>query len=134
MSNYDDIIGLPHRESVSRPRMPQQKRAAQFSSFAALTGLDSIIEETARQTDERSELSEDRARQINECLQILIEKISEKPEAEITFFVPDKFKSGGEYRTVRGNVRRVDEVLRVVTFTDGREVAVADIYDICVVF
>ncbi len=37
---YDDIIGLPHPEPRSHPRMSLYNRAAQFSSFAALTGYD----------------------------------------------------------------------------------------------
>lgn len=44
---YDDIINLPHPTSKKFPRMPLQERAAQFSPFAALTGFDSIIRETA---------------------------------------------------------------------------------------
>lgn len=46
-NNYDDIINLPHHVSKTRLRMSQQDRAAQFSPFAALTGFDEKIEETA---------------------------------------------------------------------------------------
>ncbi|MBO5563532.1 MAG: hypothetical protein J5939_07450 [Bacteroidales bacterium] len=46
--NYDDIIGLPHPTSKVHPRMPMADRAAQFSPFAALTGFEAVIEETAR--------------------------------------------------------------------------------------
>ncbi|MCH5206103.1 MAG: hypothetical protein J1F09_04060 [Oscillospiraceae bacterium] len=130
MSGYDDIINLPHRDPQLRPRMSQHDRAAQFAAFAALTGFDGVIEETARLTDERLELSDDRALQINKALQILIERIREKPFAKITFFVPDERKSGGGYRTLSGNVRRIDEAARRVIFTDGREVPIGDICDI----
>jgi len=43
---------------LCRPRMPMANRAAQFSPFAALTGFGEAIDETARLTDRRIELSE----------------------------------------------------------------------------
>ena len=50
MSRYDDIIHLPHHVSKTRKPMPMINRAAQFAPFAALTGHDEAIAETARQT------------------------------------------------------------------------------------
>lgn len=130
LTPYEDIIDLPHHTSATRRRMPAGSRAAQFAPFAALTGYDDIIGETARLTGERLELSEDRQDRINAALRYLLEHIHERPEAEITFFVPDKLKPGGEYRRIRGAVRRIDECLLTVIFADGSEIPVADIYDI----
>jgi hypothetical protein len=48
---YDDIINLPHPTSKRFQRMPLAERAAQFSPFAALTGYDALIRETARQNE-----------------------------------------------------------------------------------
>ena len=48
MGNYDDIINLPHHVSTKHPRMSALDRAAQFSPFAALTGYEAAIKETAR--------------------------------------------------------------------------------------
>ena len=45
---YDEIMGLPHHVSKTRPQMPMSDRAAQFAPFAALTGYDSAIKETGR--------------------------------------------------------------------------------------
>ena len=47
MSEYDDIINLPHHQSVSRPRMSLYDRAAQFAPFAALHGHSAVISHTA---------------------------------------------------------------------------------------
>lgn len=47
---YDDIIDLPHPEPRGRQRMPRLERAAQFAPFAALTGFESVIEETERRS------------------------------------------------------------------------------------
>ena len=46
---YDDIIGLPHPDPDLRrhPRLPIADRAAQFAPFAALTGFDGVIDDTA---------------------------------------------------------------------------------------
>ena len=52
-NSYDDIINLPHPVSKNHPQMPLRDRAAQFAPFAALTGHDAAIKETARLTDER---------------------------------------------------------------------------------
>ncbi|MBQ9512618.1 MAG: hypothetical protein IJR58_05450 [Lachnospiraceae bacterium] len=44
---YEDIINLPHHVSRTHPQMPVYNRAAQFAPFAALTGHEDAIEETA---------------------------------------------------------------------------------------
>ena len=56
MSRYDDIINLPHHVSPTRQRMSMHDRAAQFAPFAALTGYEAAVGETARLTAERREL------------------------------------------------------------------------------
>lgn len=45
--DYSDIIGLPHHQSATRPRMSVADRAAQFAPFAALTGHGAVIRNTA---------------------------------------------------------------------------------------
>ncbi len=49
---YEDIINLPHPEPRRHPRMPMENRAAQFAPFAALTGYDAVIKETAKNHNE----------------------------------------------------------------------------------
>ena len=127
---YDNIINLPHRTSDKHPRMSRENRAAQFSPFAALTGYNAEINETARLTDEKLELSEDRINDINIKLQIVNDNIDECPEVTIEYFVPDKKKSGGAYVTVSGNVRRIEEHERVLIMKDGSTVSIDDIYAI----
>lgn len=51
MEDYSDIINLPHPEPKNHPRMPMEQRAAQFAPFAALTGYEAVIEETARKAN-----------------------------------------------------------------------------------
>ena len=73
--NYEDIINLPHHVSETRPRMSMIDRAAQFSPFAALTGHEAALNETARLTDTRIELDDCEKEIINEKL-IMIQIIN----------------------------------------------------------
>jgi hypothetical protein len=53
--SYEDIINLPHHVSDRHPQMSLQDRAAQFAPFAALTGYDQAIRDTAEKTREQVE-------------------------------------------------------------------------------
>lgn len=130
MKEYDDIINLPHHVSKTRPQMSQHNRAAQFSPFAALTGHEAAIQETARLTDEKLELSEDLKIQLDEQLRLIRERIDEKLEVSITYFEADKLKHGGMYRTVQGIVRKVDAYQQMIVLDNGLCVAIADVYAI----
>ena len=94
-SRYADIIDLEHHVSAKRPRMDRLSRAAQFSPFAALTGYDAAIVETARLTDQKRELSEDQKQVISKALHDLQRRIKTDPGVTVTFFQPDERKSGG---------------------------------------
>ena len=56
MNDYSDIIDHPHYQSKKRPHMSMYDRAAQFSPFAALTGYEESVEETAKEETERMNL------------------------------------------------------------------------------
>lgn len=131
MGKYDDIIDLPHHVSERHPQMPAMDRAAQFSPFAALTGHRDMIAEAERLTEKKIELEEGEQQEIMIRLQILLGKIKEKPEAAVTYFVPDEKKSGGSYRTVCGAVIKVDGDKKQVVMENGTEIPMEDI---CKVF
>ena len=119
MGNYDDIIDLPHHVSGTHPPMSRADRAAQFSPFAALTGYDAAVRETARVTERRIELDEGVKAELNARLNCILEHLSEHPQVSLTYFVPDEKKSGGAYRTVTGTVRKLDSFAKTLTLTDG---------------
>ena len=104
---YDDILNLPHPTSQNHPRMSLHDRAAQFSPFAALTGHEAAIKETARLTDDKQILSEDVIEKINGQLKIIAENIGAEQEITVTYFVPDSKKSGGAYVDCAGTVRKL---------------------------
>ncbi len=127
MGKYDDMINLP-RPEPTRSRMGGLERAAQFAPFAALTGYDEAVGETARLVDEKIELSEDEREYLDEQTK----KIREIPEREIavTYFIADKRKSGGAYLTARGFVKKIDEIERLLVLTSGERIPLDDIFDI----
>lgn len=127
MTEYDDIIDLPRPKSKHEP-MPMSDRAAQFSPFAALTGYGDAIDETARLTDARIELSEEERAELDYKQQYLA--TLDAPTVTVTYFVPDERKSGGAYVTHTGTLKRVDEIERMVVFKDGLRVPLDEVMDI----
>jgi YolD-like protein. len=127
---YEDIINLPHHVSAKHPSMPAADRAVQFAPFAALNGFGAAITETGRLTDEKAELDEYEKAALNDKLSAIAEQLDEHPTTVITFFQPDKMKSGGAYITVTGTVKKIDEYERRVVLTDGKEISIDDIMDI----
>ena len=116
---YDDIIGLPHPTSKRHPRMPRSDRAAPVAPFAALTGFEGEIAETGRLTEAAPELGEDALLALDRQLALLRQRLPEQPEVTITRFVPDEKKDGGQYETLTGRVRRLDEPNRALLLTDS---------------
>lgn len=127
MTEYDDIIDLPRPKSKHEP-MPMSDRAAQFSPFAALTGYGDAIDETARLTDARIELSDEERAELDYKQQYLA--TLDAPTVTVTYFVPDERKSGGAYVTHTGVLKRVDEVESMVVFKDGLRVPLDEVMDI----
>ena len=124
---YDDIINLPHPVSQRHPQMPLADRAAQFSPFAALTGLDAALQETARLTDQRITLDEYEQAELDKTLQALREAAPQHPAVEITYFQPDARKAGGQYVTSVGHVKRIAEYEQQLILTEGTSIPLAGI-------
>ena len=129
-TKYADIICLPHHTSPTRPRMSVSARAAQFAPFAALTGYGAAVDETARLTDDMIVLDENAKAMLDGKLQIIAEHIGDHPEVTITYFEPDKKKSGGAYCSVTGQVKEIDEFARIVKLEDGTKIPIQQIYGI----
>lgn len=126
---YDDIINLAHHESASRRRMPAEARAAQFASFAALSGHDEMIHERGRVTDGRVELSSDEQELLSVALRRALES-EPRPEVEIDYFIPDVRKAGGRYVVERGSIGKLDEYDRTIIMNSGMTIRLDDIVDI----
>lgn len=127
---YNEIMGLPHHVSKTRPQMPMSDRAAQFAPFAALTGYDAAIKETGRLTVERIELDVEALSALDMKYQLLMEALDEAPEVTITYFQPDERKAGGKYVSAVGAVKKIDDFERRITMQDGAKIPMDDVLSI----
>lgn len=127
---YADIINLPHHELTTRHRMPLINRSASFSPFAALTGYDEAVKETARLTDARVELDDSTKIILSDKLQMAMDMADQEPTITVTYFVPDQRKAGGAYVDYTGIIKRIDEYERKVIFVDKTSIPIDDIYAI----
>ena len=116
-TKYDDILHLPRFISKNRKHMSNYDRAAQFAPFAALTGYGEMVHETARLTDSKIELSEDKIEELNLKLTLLQESLSSSPIATITYFEPDEKKEGGSYKKESMTIIKIDTFSQTITTT-----------------
>lgn len=119
---YDDIIERQRPVSGRHASMSLIDRGAQFSPFAALVGYEAVIEETARLTDQASELDESGKEMLDRKLRLLADPERENREAVFLCFVPDARKEGGSYVSITAAVKKVDLYRQAVLFEDGREI------------
>lgn len=127
---YSDIRSMSRPTYDDLPPMTRRDRAAQFAPFAALTGYDDAVDEAARLTDSRRELTEDEINELNARLNELKDNLSDLPEAELTYFLPDQKKSGGRYVVKRGAVRIIDSYDNTLVFADGDRIPICDLYEL----
>lgn len=92
MSEYDDIINLPHHVSKTRPRMSLRARAGQFAPFAALTGHGAALSETARLTERPPCLTDSVLKKLDETLAYVREHAEEGVRVSVTYYVPTSGK------------------------------------------
>jgi len=116
---YDDMLRLIHHSSATHPRMSMHDRAAQFAPFAALTGHDAAIRETARRTEVCPVLDDTAIAALNRKLQLLLQQLSRQPEITLTYFRPDDRKDGGALLQVTGQLKKLDPYARILLLTDG---------------
>ena len=127
---YEDIMHLSRPVSTRHLPMSMHDRAAQFSPFAALTGYDAAIEETARLTDRQTELAESSKEALDKKIRAIQDEIDTMPEVTVTFFEPDLRKAGGTYRTITGRIKKIDEYNKALIFQDETAVQFWQLHDI----
>ena len=124
---YDDIIHLDRPVSKKYPSMSRENRAAQFAPFAALTGYDDAVRETARRTSSRPDLTEDRIAMLDRKLALIVERLEDEPFVSVTYFKADLRKEGGACVTVQGVADAIEEVEGVLVLADGVRIPIRDI-------
>ena len=129
MGNYDDIINLK-RPISKHPKMSLYQRSAQFAPFAALTGYEGQVKETARLTDRRIELDEEMKLILDLKIQVIKEMLSDNTEVEITYFIPDTRKDGGKYETTINNVKKIDIYNEHIIMQNNLKIEIKEIINI----
>ena len=130
MSHYEDILHLSRPKSQRHAPMSRIDRAAQFAPFAALTGHEAAIEETARLTDRLFSREDSGKEALNEKLSLLSLHIKDQPTVRLTYFLPDERKAGGAYLTVTTPIKKVDAHAGVLLLPDYTAIPFAHILDI----
>ena len=95
--------------------------------FAALTGYEAALGETARLSVERRELDAQEATELNRGLINLAARLKDRPGVTFEYFVPDERKSGGAYVSVTGVVRHISVPERLLVMEDGTEIPMEDV-------
>ena len=132
IERYSDIINLPHHQSSRRPHMTIHNRAAQFAPFAALTGYDSMVRNTADLLllDKRISLDDDWKTFLEQKLQTILENPTQYPMVKVTYFDFTATKLGGSYKEYQGTIKGIKDFPKRLSFIDRKEIFVEDIVDI----
>ena len=126
MDNYKDLINYEYLGPKRHPRMSIYDRSAQFAPFSALNGYSDEVKETARVTDSKIELDDNKKEELNKKLI----KIQNNQEVEIVYFIKDDKKNGGKYISKRGIVKKIDYIKKSIIFTDKTNILVSNILNI----
>ena len=129
MSKYDDIINL-NRPISKHPKLSIASRAAQFAPFAALTGYDEQVKESARITSDKIILDDDKLEKINSKLDYINKNFNSNICIKVTYFVPDKRKSGGKYVDIEGIVTKIKLVEEIIIMNNKTIIPMNDIINI----
>lgn len=127
---YENIINKPHHVSKVHPQISLYARSAQFAPFAALTGYEDAVKETARETQEELEIDDELKSILDAKLQMLIEIKESNPEISITYFVKDEKKSGGKYVTITGIIKKIDLYQQIITLADNTVIPIKNVIDL----
>ena len=74
------------------------------------------------------ELDESEKEIINQRLVMAADKVD--TVIKITYFVPDRRKSGGAYLTASGSIGRIDEIKREITLTSACVIPIDEIIEV----
>lgn len=129
---YETIIDKAYPVPSGRAKMPILQRAAQFAPFAALTGYEDVLAETARRTETKICLDEEEKANINRRLSDLKEHLEADPPVAVKAFFPDDRKTGGSYRTIHSRVVKIDEYRQEMRLENGENIPFENIIQLLI--
>ena len=127
--------GLIRSDGRTSPAYITPEGETEARSLLAQYGLDLVEQsdgggETTRLTDRRIELEEDDRAELDRRLSILVEHIQEQPEVTVVWFLPDEKKAGGQYVTTAGQLKKIDDITRILHLADGTAVPLDDVLEL----
>lgn len=130
--DYTDIMDYPHPVSWTHAPIAMSHRAAQFAPFAALTGYDGVIEETARRIilDESSQAALDEALKNVAADMETQSCVRNRRRVTILYFKEDEAKTGGSYEWLQSRIRQIDSGENCLILENRMKLPLSDIYDI----
>lgn len=132
MSQYEDIIELPYIKSTNQPHMSMHDRAAQFASFAALTGFGDMVDETGRHTEEFTPPTEEEKKELDTVVNAILESGKKAVGIRIYYFLPDEYKTGGSYIEDSFVLKKTDCVNRELIMANGVKISFDYVYKIII--
>lgn len=124
---YDDIINLEHHVSTKHSRMSLENRSAQFAPFSALTGYEEAVKEEARVTESRIDIDEEAKIEVNEKLNYIMKHLDKNIIVSVTYFEKDKKKQGGNYKTIKGIIKKIDDSRKTIKMQTGEIIKIEEL-------
>ena len=81
-------------------------------------------------TPENVLLHEEELHMLDLKQQILADRIAERSEVSVVWFRPDEKKDGGQYVTTVGQLKKVDDIARILQLADGTTISLDEIVDL----
>lgn len=131
MKDYSDIINIEYEGPKNHPRMPRESRAAQFASFKALSGYEDELKETRRIREEKVILTEDQKELLDNKLKEIIKK--NNIQVKVTYFVKDLKKTGGYYKTIINQIKKIDLIKKEIIFINNEKILINNIIELDIV-
>ena len=72
----------------------------------------------------------DLRQQINDKLNLICLQIKSHPLVSVTYFIKDKYKTGGKYITVQNNIKKIDLYNKSIIMMDKSNISMRNIIDI----
>ena len=128
MNKYDEILNIDY--TMKHPRMTLNERSFQFAPFSALVGFNDLIRERERKTTRKIELTDEEKEIINNKINYINNNLFLNPNIKITYFVKDKKKDGGSYKTINETIKKIDLYHKNIILNNNEKINFENILNI----
>ena len=123
----DDIINYNYTGSKRKKKMSLYERSAQFAPFQSLEGYTDDVKETERLTKKEIYVDETSIEEINNVIKYIYDN---NLIAEITYFIKDKRKDGGNYNKITGYIKKIDVINKQIILKDNSKIDIESVINV----